>query len=570
VVRASWAQRYEPKSDKFEKIPQILARSRAAINRAIAEKRNNEVRVIAIVADAIRNPRHLSGAADSLKWALRNKRPGLPNVKQYIEFLYSGLGELREKRRILSRGKQIIALSFAPRGKLLAAATADELLFFDVDTGKHLHNEKTPRGWPLSLRWSPDATRIYVGTSPTGPIIPVGSIKALSEYVAEPGEHSSVSVGNEKHPAGYGAWSQDGEWIVVAGWQRRASLWDAVKGERIRDIEDERLGLDPQDYMSSDVAVSADGERFALGVASGKIHIFRPDYTDGKPDLRLETSLDAIEGKPAPYSLVFDPKNHNRLLVAYMLGPYMALWKIDEKEVSLRFGEKESGPVWRVAFDPNGELVASATNDAVVRLWTPSDPDSVTDSKDAVQLRGHLGAVFALDISPQNGNIASATFDGTIRFWGKDSPFSPKLLSQSVSMPASSEFSVKDGRISITANGGSHSAELPKGIGPIKAAAVTADGGGIAVVPEVGRPVLLVKSDEQNARATITLDGVKETEWAAVAFDNDTRIMAETKNGRVFVWPFRPDVPSLEQLARDHMRLVEGSEEQLFDLPATS
>jgi hypothetical protein len=52
------------------------------------------------------------------------------------------------------------------------------------------------------------------------------------------------------------------------------------------------------------------------------------------------------------------------------------------------------------------------------------------------------------------------------------------------------------------------------------------------------------------------LPGVK-AEWTAVAFiENNTRIAAKTKQGKIFSWPFYSDVRSLEQLAQKHLPLV--------------
>jgi WD40 repeat protein len=562
-----WAQRYTKHgAANFEKIREVLARSRAEANRAIEEQRSNESRMIAIMADAIRDRRLYNGAADSLAMVLSNKRPDLPNVTEYIQLLYNGLSELQEKRRIHSPVNQIFALSFAPAAKLLAAAVPSNLLFFDTDTGELVHSEKTRGGWVLSLRWSPDGNRIYVGTSPVGRIIAACSIEKLRKYFTDCGKHKSVDVGSEDHPVGAGAWTHDSKWIVAAGWQTRASLWDAANGRFRGLIGDKRFDHSPLEYSFSDLAASADGKRIAVGAASGKIHIFHARSTgrDGF-SWKLEKSLDPI-GKMIPYSLAFDPQDHNRLLAAYMASPNMALWKIGENEHSA-FGEEESGPVWRVAFDPEGKFVASATNDAVVRLWTSPDPNS------AVQLRGHLGSVFAVDISPQNGNVASASFDGTIRLWGKDSPLSPKLLSNSASITVPNEFSVQDGQISIAAKGSkNYSGTLPQGFGEVRAAAVSASGAGIAVVPRSGRPVLLVKLSDYSTQVSVTLSGVK-AEWTAVAFtENDTRIAAETNEGKIFAWPFYHDVRSLEQLAKEHLPLVRdesGSEKRLsgFILP---
>jgi WD40 repeat protein len=556
-----WARRYTTHNeDHFEEVRELCARSRAAADAAIEEHQRYESRVIGIIANAVLNPRRYNGAADSLAMAL-NKPPHLPNVTEYVEVLYNGLSGLRERRRIEMPGnfaKQIFALSFAPTGKLLAAAIPDHLLFYDTDAGKFIHSERISGGWVLSLRWSPDGKRIYVGTSPVGRILAACSIEKLRKYFTDCSKDKwdlSVDIGNREHPGGYGAWSHDSKSILVAGWQRRASIWDTSKGEFKGLIHDDRLESNPLDYLCSGLAASADGKRIALGAASGKIHIFnaRSRGQEGF-SLKLEKSLDPIEQNtnPVPYSLVFDPQNNDRLLASYMASHRMASWKI-EKNAHSTFGDEESGPVWQVAFDPDGKFVASATADSVVRLW----PWPPTDSEGAVQLRGHIASIFSVDISPENKSVASASFNGTIRLWVKDSPLSPTLLSESASMPAPNEFRLQDCQISVTADGSKNfSGTLPQEFGEVSAAAVSANGSGIAVVPRSGRPVLLLNLRDHMTPVSVTLYGVM-AEWTAVAFlENDSRIAASTKEGKIFAWPFYSDVRSLEEFAKERLPLV--------------
>ena len=314
----------------------------------------------------------------------------------------------------------------------------------------------------MSLRWSPDGKRIYVGTSPVGVIIAASSIKKAPQILYRRWQGHvglfQLKLGGRSHPAGFGAWSHDGKWIVVAAWQRRASIWNTAKGRFKQLISDKRLGNNPLDYMFSDLAASADGKRFALGALSGKIHIFntRSSGRNGL-SLKFEKSLSSIDStKPTPYSLAFHPRNPNRLIATYMPSPRMAIWKID-KNVHDVYGDEESGIVWRVAFDPEGEFIASATNDAVVRIWRSPDPDS------ALQLRGHLAPVMCVDISPDRGIVASGSSDGTIRFWAKQSPLSAISLSNSASMPAPNSFGVEGCQIWVTAtNGKKYSVTLPE------------------------------------------------------------------------------------------------------------
>ena len=140
--------------------------------------------------------------------------------------------------------------------------------------------------------------------------------------------------------------------------------------------------------------------RLAVGAASGRIHIFdaRSIGQDG-PSLKLEKSLESIDKNtnPMPYSLVFDPQNHDRLLVGYMLSPYMALWRIEEKRFDM-FGVEQSGPVWRVAFDPKGKFVASATNDTAIRLWWIDGRMQLPDTLDSVEKEKLLDAAVILQV----------------------------------------------------------------------------------------------------------------------------------------------------------------------------
>ena len=64
-----------------------------------------------------------------------------------------------------------------------------------------------------------------------------------------------------------------------------------------------------------------------------------------------------------------------------------------------------------MAFSPDGQIIASASNDKIIRLW-----DTATGAEKQV-LKGHQGYINAVAFSPDGQTVASASLDMTIRLW---------------------------------------------------------------------------------------------------------------------------------------------------------
>jgi WD40 repeat protein/molybdopterin-guanine dinucleotide biosynthesis protein len=66
-----------------------------------------------------------------------------------------------------------------------------------------------------------------------------------------------------------------------------------------------------------------------------------------------------------------------------------------------------------VAFSPDGQLLASASDDTTVKLWQ-------RDGRLIATLEGHGDRVRSVSFSPDGQLLASAGYDGTIRLWQRD------------------------------------------------------------------------------------------------------------------------------------------------------
>src|SRR5206468_1771262 len=73
-----------------------------------------------------------------------------------------------------------------------------------------------------------------------------------------------------------------------------------------------------------------------------------------------------------------------------------------------------SGPVYALAWSPDGRLLASGGFDTYIRLW---DFSGAQPAPGVRMLVGHTDWVFTLAFTPDGRTLASGSWNGTVKFW---------------------------------------------------------------------------------------------------------------------------------------------------------
>ncbi len=242
------------------------------------------------------------------------------------------------------------------------------------------------------------------------------------------------------------AFTPDGSSLATAGLERRVELWDAATGALGREVGEapapvwelafgpggDLLAVASVNVFSSadpaaqvgmslwDLATGAplwsfagDGETSSLGVAvdpAGTLVAFGA-LEDGVAVLDAATGAEVLAYPvAAPVAdLAFSPDG--QLLAAASDDTTIRLWRASGWELAATLAG-HTHYVNGVAFHPGSELLVSGSHDRTLGLW------EVTTGARLATLAGHTGPVLRVAVNPAGTLIASVSWDGTVRLWG--------------------------------------------------------------------------------------------------------------------------------------------------------
>ncbi len=296
----------------------------------------------------------------------------------------------------LAHPDDTFSVAFSPNGKTVATGCGvlGDTMLWDAATGKEARTFKSEkRGDTHALAFSPDGATLVTGSGrwiefwdvTTGKIITAtgltGSQQPRQKVIEILGAVMSVSF------------SPNGDALAVASSDRTVNLYSVATLTQLKTFKGHGL-------LVFDVAFSRNGRLLATSGGDGMVKLW--DVEAGQDS--------GLNSQASIYRLAFSPDGHYLAAVTSVDPKAASLWDVKTRE-EIRSFHGHTGFIAPIEFSPDGQRLATGSNDKTVKLW------DVATGQEIATLKGHTSYLESVAFSPDGQRLATGGTDNTTRLW---------------------------------------------------------------------------------------------------------------------------------------------------------